>query len=276
MEKILYVTDAVRMNMQCLDFACFLCNLTHSRLTGAFLENLEYETRSKGALQEVGPGRPLPGKTVREIKEAYAEDTIQRFKDACEVREVRCNVHHDRGVPILEVLRESRYADLIIIDAGTSFTEAREGVPTGFVKDVLKQSECPVVLAPESFDGIDEIIFAYDNSRSAAFAIKQFIQLFPQLHDRKALILSIIEPGKSMIDKYKLKEWLKDHYDNLEFVIIEDRRPRARLLAYLLEKPHAFIVMGAYGRSLLSNFLSSSHAEPVAGTLAQPVFIAHD
>jgi len=264
------------MNMQCLDFACFICNLTHSRLTGAFLENLEHETRSKAAIQYAAPGSGLPGKTIREIKEVYCEDNIQHFKDACEVREVCYNVHHDRGVPILEVIKESRYADLIIVDACTTFTEAREGVPTGFVKEVLKQSECPVVLAPEGFEGIDEIIFAYDDSRSAAFAIKQFTQLFPQLRDRKAIILSIIEPGKATIDKYKLKEWLKDHYDNIEFVIIEDRHTRTRLLDYILGKQNAFIVMGAYGRSMLSNLVSASHAKSIAGTVAQPIFITHD
>lgn len=276
MDKILYVTDAVQMNMQCLDFACFLCNLTHSRLTGAFLENMEHETRSRHAIQHVGPGAGLPGRTIREIKEVYCEGNIQHFKDACEVRGVNCNVHHDRGVPILEVIEESRYADLIVVDACTSFTESREGVPTGFVKEMLKQSECPVVLAPENFEGIDEIIFAYDNSRSAAFAIKQFTRLFPQLRDRKALILSVVEPGKTTIDKYKLKEWLKDHYDNIEFVIIEDRHTRTRLLDYILGKEHAFVVMGAYGRSMLSNLVSASHARSIVGIVAQPVFIAHD
>lgn len=276
MEKILYVTDAVQLNIKCLDFACFLCNLTHSRLTGVFLENLENETRSRKALQAAAVGTRLYGKTRREVKEIYCEDNIQHFKEACEVRDVCCNVHHDRGVPLLEVIAESRYADLIIIDANTSFTEERQGAPTGFVRDVLKQSECPVVIAPESFEGIEEIIFTYDNSRSAAFAIRQFTQLFPELRNRKATILSVMAPGSSNIDKYKLKEWLKDHYDDIEFVIIEDRRTRTRLLEYLLEKSNAFVVMGAYGRSLPSNIFSPSHGRPVVGTISHPVFIAHN
>jgi hypothetical protein len=176
----------------------------------------------------------------------------------------------------MEVIRESRYADLIVIDAGTSFTEAREGTPTGFVREVLKLAECPVIIAPESFEGIDEIIFTYDNSRAAAFAIKQFAQLFPGLRDRKAVVLSVIPPGKNFTDKYQLKEWLKAHYEAPELVIVNDHNVRARLLEYLLSRRHAFVIMGAYGRNMLSNLISPSHANAVVNNVMHPIFITHD
>jgi len=264
------------MNMECLDFACFLCNLTHSKLTGAFLENLEHEVRSKETLLETAAGSILPGKNIKEIKEIYCEDNIAHFRDACTVRGVNCTVHRNRGIPIIEVIEESRYADLIVIDSSTSFTEEREGTPSGFVRDVLRLSECPVIIAPDSFDGIDEIVFTYDNSRSAAFAIKQFTQLLPQLHDRKAVILSITPPGKTIGDKYKLKEWLQTHYNELEFTVLKSRDTRTQLLDYLLGKERVFVVMGAYGRGVLSNLFVPSHANPVVGTVSHPVFITHD
>ncbi|HEU4552991.1 MAG TPA: hypothetical protein VFS25_09160 [Chitinophaga sp.] len=275
MEKILYVTDAVQMNMQCLDFACFLCNLTHSKLTGAFLENLENEVRSKERLLETAIGADLPGKSVKEIKEIYSEDNIRHFKEACTARGVNYAVHHDRGIPIIEVIEESRYADLIIIDSGTSFTEGEQRTPTGFVREVLRLSECPVVIAPAHFEEIDEIVFTYNNSRSAAFAIKQFTQLFPQLRNRKAVILGITPPGKTIGDKYKLKEWLRTHYTDPVFILLESRNTRQRLLHYLLGKQRVFVVMGAYGRGILSNLFAPSHANAVVNAVPHPVFITH-
>lgn len=276
MEKMLYVTDAVKLNMACLDFACFLCNLTHSRLTGIFLENLEQETRSKETIRERALGSASPGASVRELKENYCEENIRLFKNACESRGVNSTVHRDRGVPIAEVIAESRFADLVVIDAAISFSDERETVPTDFVKEVLQDTECPVVIAPESFEGIDEIIFTCDNSRSSVFAIKQFTYLFPQLRDRRAVILSVAEPGKTANgNKYKLKEWLKAHYDHTDLVVLEDGNTRARLLEYLLGRNRVFIVMGAYGRGMISSFFSPSHATPVVKVVTQPVFIAH-
>jgi len=276
MEKILYVTDAIKLNTRCLDFGVFVCNLTHSRLTGVFLENKEQEARSRQEIIETAVGNTLPGASASALKDHYCEENIRHFRNACETGGVNCTIHKDNGVPLAEVITESRYADLIVIDVTTSFASVREPTPTSFVKEVLQEAECPVVIAPERFDGVDEIIFTYDGSRSSVFAIKQFIHLFPQLGDKKVTILSVTHPGgKVKGDKYKLKEWLGSHYDHIELVTLEDGNVRARLLEYLLVKEKVFVVMGAYGRGVLSNLLAPSHAGTVVQLLTQPVFIAH-
>lgn len=276
MEKILFVTDAIKLNMQNLDFASFLCNLTHSRLTGVFLENLEQEERSREAIQHLAAAGSSPKATVRTMKDECCSDNIKRFEQACEVRGVNCNVHRDKGVPVNEVIEESRYADLIVINAETSFTQERESIPTKFAKSILSGAECPVVIAPDSFDGVNEIIFTYDGGRSSVYAIKQFTYLFPQLHDRKVTIFTVKDHGTDTdIHKYKLKEWLRTHYSNIDFVVMEDENTRARLLEHLLSKEKAFIVMGAYGRGMLSDFFNPSHASPVVKLVSQPVFITH-
>lgn len=276
MEKILFVTDAVKLNIQHLDFACFLANLTRSRLVGVFLENLEHEVRSKETLQQLAAATAVPNASIRTMKGNYCELQIKTFKEGCERRGVSCHVHRDRGVPALEVLSESRYADLIVIDPAISFGNQRENIPTTFVQEVLRDAECPVVIAPDAFDGIDRVIFTFDQSRSAVFAIKEFTHLFPEMHDRKAVILSIRAPGETaMEEKYKLKEWLRAHYEDIDLVVLEDKHLRAGLLENLLAQKNAFIVMGAFGRGQLSNFFAPSHATPVVRFVSQPVFIAH-
>jgi hypothetical protein len=69
------------------------------------------------------------------------------------------------------LIEESRFADLLIIDAETSFNRGLEANPTRFVKEILQHAECPVVISPVSFEGLDEIIFAYDGSASSVYAI---------------------------------------------------------------------------------------------------------
>jgi nucleotide-binding universal stress UspA family protein len=51
--------------------------------------------------------------------------------------------------------------------------------------------------------------------------------------------------------------------------------PDDELLQYFLLRKNVFIVMGAYGRSLLSSFFKRSSADLVLRVMDLPVFIAH-
>ena len=188
MEKILLAIDATNPNRNALEFACYLARLTKSKITGVFLENLVAD--EKPVLKQM-QGLAYVDWEVDKKSDEYTskmeliERNISIFKEGCINREVHCGVHRDRGVPAEELIEESRFADVIVADAETSFNKRYEGIPTEFVKDILKKTECPVIIAPESFDVVDEIIFTYNGSSSSVFAIKQFTYLFPQLHDKR-------------------------------------------------------------------------------------------
>jgi len=276
MEKILFISDAVAMSRECLDFSCYLGNLTHSKVTGVFLENQELELRSSEAIQEMAVCAPVPGTPLDVQKQLYRDQNISLFESICESNGVNCAIHKNVGMPVAEVLKESRYADLLVIDAATSFSWKPESTPTAFVKEILEKSECPVIIAPSSFDGIDEVIFTYNGSSSSMFAMKQFAHLFPALSHCRVTVLSITESGGQIKgDKAKLEEWLAVHYDNAKAVVIEDANVSARLMEYLFGKENTFIVMGAYGRSLLSKAVIPNPAEPVVKLVTQPIFISH-
>lgn len=92
-----------------------------------------------------------------------------------------------------------------MVDAETSFNKRYEGIPTEFVRDILKKAECPVIIAPKRFEAFNEIIFSYNCSSSSLFGTKQFTYIFLQLHDKKVNIIQVNEAGKWQYpDKYKL------------------------------------------------------------------------
>ncbi len=184
-------------------------------------------------------------------------------------------MHLDKGVPVWEIISESRFAELLIVDPEMSFGGKNEGVPTGFIKEVLAKSECPVVIAPFSFYGTEEILFAYDGSKSSLFAIKQFTYLFPELTDKKVTILQVNENEDGpVIEKEKIGELLQMHYSSIGFHTLYGKASD-ELYNYLLGKKNIFVVMGAFGRGMLSGFLKHSTAELVVKTINLPIFIAH-
>src|SRR6202041_341215 len=103
---------------------------------------------------------------------------VHQFLEACLFREVPARVHRDRGVPVSDILLESRFSDLIVVDPETSFRNMEKAFPGRFIRDVLLAAECPILVSPYSFDSLDEVVFAYNGTSSSVFAIKQFTYLF--------------------------------------------------------------------------------------------------
>jgi nucleotide-binding universal stress UspA family protein len=273
MEKILLAMDGYKQNTYAIDFACYLAKLTHSGLTGVFLEG----TPEWGLPAIVRMQEP---EVVEELSDVHlaADPVLQhvrQFREACLCREVPARVHRDRGVPVGDILVESRFSDLIVVDPETSFRNADKLFPGRFIRDVLLAAECPVVVSPYRFEALNEVIFAYNGTSSSVFAIKQFTYLFPEFKHKKAVVVNVRNNEEAAIEEqYKMKEWLSAHYEEVEFVLLKGDASD-ELFGYLLEQKNAIVVMGAYGRGILSRFLKPSHASLLLRTINLPIFIAH-
>ena len=272
MRKILLAIDAQNLKTGPIDFACYLAKLSGSKLTGVFLEDILYKELN----QPYGlSSHPNEFKSLDEIA-GLTEENIGFFREACEKRGVEALIHRRRKVPLEEMIEESRFSDLIIVDPETSFNNRRESPPTAFVRELLRYSECPVVISPENFEGIDEIIFTYDGNCSSALAIRQFTYLFPEFADKKIIVLTVNkEDGKDLRSKSKLSAWLKTHYRDFDFQALTGE-PESELLKYLIDKKNLFLEMGSFGRGALSSFFRPSHATLILRTVNFPIFITHE
>ena len=278
MEKILLAINAVNPGTNTLDFACYLARLTQSKVTGIFLENFVAEEmpvlKQQAGITYMNWEADEKADDYKD-KMAIIEKNIFFFKEKCTSLGVSYNIHLDRGVPIFELIDESLFADLLVVDAKTSINLHYEESLSEFVKNILKKAKCPVVIAPEKFEIIDEIIFAYDGSASSIFAIKQFTYLFPQVQHRKVSIIQVNEKGEWIgLEKQKLGEWMKEHYAQFQFEAVKGNAD-TKLLDYLCQRKNIFLVMGAYGRNTLSQFFKPSHADLLIKTIAHPIFITH-
>jgi hypothetical protein len=278
MKRILLGIDSLKLEMDALDFACYLANLTKSNLTGVFLENIDHEERNLRDLVPLyfqEPSLRVAGFPKAELKDGICEQNIKLFCDGCEKRGVLPFIHRDRGIPLSEMIMESRFADLIVIDAETSFSGKFEGIPTGFVKDILAQAECPVIIAPQSFDGINEIFFAYDGTESSSYAIRQFTYLLPEFKNTKVNVVHVTkEQNEKVAKKHQLHEWLKVHYSDIHFTVLHGAAGD-RLFEYLVPKKNSLAVLGCFGRSGVSRFMRPSRGELIAKAVNLPLFITH-
>lgn len=278
MEKILLLVDQKGLNKSAFEFACYLADLTRSTLTGVFID-------------------PEPSPASRDLQAVYSEVYIgltpviddlpedhwktklaenkRAFALACGNKGIRWSDQVSPVSSVSELVRETRFADLLVVNAETSLSESVQEPPTEFVKEVLVHSECPVVIAPLNFTGIEEVLFAYDGSASAVYAIKQFTYLFPKLSDIKTVFLEVNDEEESKItDQEKIGEYLKMHYSAIGFQLLHGNASD-ELFSHLIGKKNIFVVTGAYGRKLISSFFKKSTAELLLKTTNLPVFITH-
>ena len=274
MEKILLVVGHNGIDRSALDFACFLADLTTSRLTGLFIDPEVVQAKTN---DKVYSGDAIPENEVEEIsRKNQLGENKRAFALACSNKSIRWEDDHKAISNVEDIIIESRFADVLIIAGECTLNQYSETSPTQFVKDILSRSECPVIVAPLQFNGAEEIILAYDASPSAVYAMKQFTYLFPQLSETRIIFLQINPTESSEITHHeKIGDYLKMHYSAIGFHVLHGNKAEDELFGYLLSKKNAFVVTGAYGRSMISSFFKRSTAELLLKTTCLPVFIAH-
>jgi nucleotide-binding universal stress UspA family protein len=277
MQKILFVTDALRLNTNTIDFAVYIAKTTQSKLVGIFLDNLKYESTPQ--IREYMGAAYVESIVSDEeqspIQKEAIKNNINVFREYCKRNDITGTIHLDKGMPIIEAIAESRYADLIIVDPATTFAYHEKGFPTKFVRDLLMQSECPVIVAPDNFEQIDEVVFTYDGSASSVFAIKQFTYLLPQFVVKQITLLHVKEhENDSFNGENKINEWLKIHYPAVVHQVLSGDAGD-ELFKNFWGQSNKLIVMGAYGRSKFATLFDHSTADKLLKTVDTPVFISH-
>jgi len=275
MEKILLVINAHNPDVFSIDFACRVVNLSHTKLTGLFIENLYFEYIPVNAIDEPSYFSAV-STTANATVAVDTDQSIRLFKEECLRRGIRPEVYIDQGEPIREIIFESRFADLVIVDPKVSFYNREEPLPSHFVKEILAKAECPVLLAPERFETIEKIVFCYDGSASSVFAIKQLTYLLPQLYDKKAMLLEVSRRSEEEFTEShrRMLDWLRSHYRNVYYHSLKGD-VKDELFNYFFKKQKVLIVIGAYGRSMLSNFFRKSNADVLIRMVDLPIFITH-
>ena len=269
MKKILTLLNANHLSQGAIDLGCYLAKLAHSKLTGIFPD---YPNDDHSAYTRFIDST-APYVVLSQQKARTMEETIDHFRQACLLQDVDCDIHRDSENPKADVVAESLFADILIVDEAVSFSVDDDRVPSEFITTLLIDAKCPVIIAPSVFEAIEEIIFAYDGSYSSLFAMKQLTYLFPELKDKKILVIQVTDTGV-MNESDKLHEWLSNYYSEIVYETLGGNASN-RLLEIAMSKQKALLVIGAFGRNMLSSFFRSSAADNIIKLSNNPVFIAH-
>jgi nucleotide-binding universal stress UspA family protein len=278
MKKIIAAFDGLQYSKSTRDYALDLAQKTNTHLVGVFMDDPTYTSYKIYELVEE-EGISASKLKMLETKDREARATAAtEFEKACQVSKIQFSIHHDHKLAMPALKHESIYADLLIIDSKETLTHYKEKLPTRFVRDIVGDAQCPVLVVPQKYKPIKKIIMLYDGEPSSVYAIKMFSYLIPEFSylDMEVITVKQIGTTQHLPDNKLLKEFMKRHFSTVKYVVMKGYA-EAEIINYLKQgQENALVVLGSNRRNTVSRWFRDSMADSLMkNDVKLPLFIAH-
>jgi len=279
MKKMIAAFDGLKFSNSTKEYAVHLAQNNTMHLVGIFLNDITYHSyKYSEVLDEHGAVAKKQKGILDQRDEDTRKDSEISFEEYCQEAGLNYSIHHNRLIAIQELLHESIYSDLLIIDASETLNRYEKEPPTYFIKDLLTDVHCPVLLAPKKYKPIEKIILLYDGEPSSVYAIKMLSYVLDSLKHLPIEVLSVTGRNQSLHvpDNALMKEFMKRHYPDAEYTVLKGE-PESEIISYFkAQHENVLAVLGAYKRNLISQWLRESMADILMKQFKIPLFIAHE
>jgi len=278
MKKIIAAFDGLKYSDSTEKYAIAIASQMKAHLVGVFLDDFTY---SSYKIYDLVVKKAASEKTIREYskKDRQARDlAVAKFEQSCRKAGIEFNIHRDKNIAIQDLLHETIFADLLIIDSKETLTHYNEKLPTRFVSDILAGAQCPVLVVPQKYLPVKKVIFLYDGDPSAVHAIKMFSYTLPLQQDISTEVVAAkgFYGDLHVPDNRLMKEFMKRHFPSSVFSVLKGD-PKTEIVNHLkTEKQDSVVVLGAYRRGAVSRWLKESLADTLLKEIKLPLFVAHN
>jgi nucleotide-binding universal stress UspA family protein len=227
---------------------------------------------------------PLGGRSYHQERVAWVLDEIRRrvehaldqFAERCTAAGVRYHSLKDSGAAYQKILQASRRYDLVLLGQETHFEFWAEQQPDQTLQTVLHHTTRPVVTVPASLPTGQGVLVTYDGRRESDLALQAFeasgLDFGEDVH-----VLSLdrdLERASGWAQR--AMEFLQSHHIQASALPAQGRSSIAStILDHVEQRPPRLLVMGAYGRSALREFLAGSVTDAVVRGSPVPVLLCH-
>jgi nucleotide-binding universal stress UspA family protein len=279
MKKILAAFDGLHLSQSTLQYSIDIAKQTRAHLVGVFLEDYTYHSyRVYELITEEGGGMDTKRRHLDKKDEKTRAASVATFEAACKETGINYSIHKDRNFALRELLRESVYGDLLVIDRTETLAHHSEKAPTHFMRDLLADVQCPVLLVPSEFYPVDQLVLLYDGTPSSVHAIKMLSYTLDHLQQLPVKVITVnsYREDMNMPEARLIKEFVKRHFIKTEFITLKGLA-ETEILDFLGNiEGFPIVALGAYRRSRVSRWLKASLADVLMAETKFPLFIAHN
>jgi len=261
-----------------MEYAIQLTQNTDAYLVGVFLDEFIYRSYNSVQILTTYKNADEILKKMDEKDKAKRDAAVKQFENACSKASIHFTIHRDTNIALQELKHESIFADLMIINENETFNRFPEQSPTGFIRDLLTDIQCPVLIVPDSFKTIDKIILLYDGGPSSVFAVKMFSYLLNTLNDLPVEVFTVKDEmeGTHVPNNKLMREFIKRHYPKAKYTVANGNAEEQVIGFLRYHKENELVILGAYRRSEISRWFKTNMADILMRELDTPLFIAHN
>lgn len=271
-EKSSFVNDIITVAND------FLPNLSNHLFVALVVKDLAYTSSVSAYMQQATLLDHHPG-NIDHLSEEDSQKTevIATFEKGIKNAKIRYQIYNDFRITAHELIKQTTYADLLILSYEIFFNHVTRKKDTSLLYEVLKGSRCPVLIVPENINPVKNIILTYDGKESSVFAIRAFSNLFDfAVKDKITTVLTVSPTADEEIKNEKLlMELVKEHFRNVGLQLLTGFSTSKEILNFADSVEDPLVVMGAYGRSTISNLIIPSVARRIIENRRIPLLIAH-
>lgn len=278
MKKIIAAFDGLKYSESTRDYAIYLAKQTNTHLVGVFMDDRIYNSYK---VYELMVKNEKSGDNMKKLEakdKATRDAAAQNFEKTCQKESLEYTVHHDHNIAINELKHESIYADLLIIDSKETLTHYTEKLPTRFIRDLLNDAQCPVLLVPQKKYPLQKVILLYDGEPSSVHAIKMYSYLLPELKDLDTEVISVNPSNTTlhMPDNKLMKEFMKRHHPKAKYTILQGLAEDEIIKHLKKSQDNALVVLGALRRGTVSRWFRENMADILMREVELPLFVVQD
>jgi len=271
-EKSSFVNDIVTVAND------FLPKLSEHLFIAFVVKDLAYTSTISTYVKEAAMVDKHPG-DIDHLSEEDSQKTevISTFEKGVKNAKIRYQIYNDFKITAHELIKQTTYADLLILSYEIFFNHVTRKKDTSLLYQILKGSRCPVLIVPENMRPVRNIILTYDGKESSVFAIRAFSNLFDYaVKDKITTILTVSPIADEEIKNEKLlMELVKEHFRNVGLQLLNGYNTSKEILNFADNVDEPLVIMGAYGRSTISNLIIPSVARRIIENRRIPLLIAH-
>ena len=279
MRKFVVAFDGLKYSQSARNHAIRLAKENEAHLVAVFLNDFTHHTyKIYDLVNESGEFSTAKQKKLFQHDEEHKKAAVDDLKNACWEAGLNFTIHHDHEEAIDELLRESIYADLLIVDKKENMTFEKDPPPTSLIRDLLPQVQCPVLVVPHHYHEAKRTVILYDGEPSSVMAAKMYSYTLPFMTQYPIEVITVrnAELDSHVPNNTLVKEFMKRHFPDARFNVLKGI-PEDQILNYLIDvTDNPIVVLGAYRRSRISRWFKPSMADMLMRKIQLPLFIAHN
>lgn len=256
-----------------------------ARVTGLALVDNEqfaltsYEGGGMGSLYY------YPGNIQEHFSEAERKEAnklLASFEKSVKTAKVDYSEVMEEGVSYQRIIEDMKYHDLLVIGRDSHFFYNRPKHDTETMARVVKKSSMPTLVVTKSYQKVEKVLIAYDESMAAARTLQWFIQLQPFGTDIEIELVNVndahtdLSLQESNLILRLAQDYLKSHgFNKVNRIVLDSGAPGELLVEHQRWTGADLFVLGAHSMSAWKRLTFGSTTHYLVTNSDVPLFMCH-